>query len=83
MKVSFICPIYNKLKFLPMVTKGIFNQIGSFDKEYIFIDDGSQDGSLDEIKRLTKKSVKIVSIKIIKDQPFQHKKEFNLQKAII
>ena len=63
MKISFICPIYNKLKFLPMVTKGIFDQIGSFDKEYLFIDDGSQDGSLDEIKRLTKKkkSVKIIS----------------------
>ena len=63
MNISFICPIYNKLKFLPTVTKGIFDQIGSFDKEYLFIDDGSQDGSLDEIKRLTKKkkSVKIIS----------------------
>ena len=63
MKVSFICPIYNKFKFLSKVTKGIFNQVGSFDKEYIFINDGSQDGSLDEIKRLTKKknSVKIIS----------------------
>tara|TARA_Y100001968_G_scaffold14785_1_gene11898 strand:+ start:1353 stop:2291 length:939 start_codon:yes stop_codon:yes gene_type:complete len=63
LKVSFICPVFNKLKFLPRVTKGIFDQIGSFDREYIFIDDGSQDGSLDEIKKLTKKkkSVKIIS----------------------
>ncbi len=63
MKVSFICPVYNKLKFLPEVTKAIFNQVGTFDREYIFIDDGSLDGSLEAIKKLTKKKkfVKIIS----------------------
>jgi len=62
LKISFICPVYNKKKFLPKVLKGIFDQIGSFSKEYIFIDDGSNDGSLNELKKLTKniKNIKIL-----------------------
>lgn len=55
MKVTFICPVYNKEKYLPFVIQGIKNQTGTFDKEYIFINDGSSDNSLDVIKKLTKK----------------------------
>ena len=55
MKVSFICPVYNKEKYLPFVIHGIKNQTGTFDKEYIFVNDGSSDNSLEIIKKLTKK----------------------------
>ena len=54
-KISFVCPIYNKKKYLNNVLNSIKSQLGSFDKEYIFINDGSNDGSLEFIKEKTKK----------------------------
>ncbi len=54
-KISFICPIFNKEKYLPKVLKSIKNQIGDFNKEYIFINDGSTDNSLDFLEKETKK----------------------------
>ena len=63
MKVTYICPVYNKEKYLPTVIEGIKGQKGSFDKEYIFIDDGSSDNSLELLKKLTKglSETKIIS----------------------
>ena len=63
MKISFICPVYNKIKYLPRVINSIKNQVGDFEKEYIFINDGSNDGSLEFITKETKnwKNKKIIS----------------------
>jgi glycosyltransferase involved in cell wall biosynthesis len=61
-KVSFVCPIYNKKKYLPYVLKSIKEQKGSFEKEYIFINDGSQDGSLEYLKKSTSKWKNILII---------------------
>jgi glycosyltransferase involved in cell wall biosynthesis len=54
-KISFICPVFNKKKYLSRVLNSIKNQKGSFEKEYIFINDGSRDGSLEYIKKTTSK----------------------------
>ena len=54
-KISFICPVFNKEKYLPKVLESIRNQVGDFKKEYIFINDGSTDNSLDLLKEGTKK----------------------------
>ena len=54
-KISFICPIFNKEKYLPKVLESIKNQVGDFKKEYIFINDGSTDNSLKLLKEETKK----------------------------
>ena len=40
-KISFVCPIFNKEKYLPYVLNSIKKQEGDFEKEYIFINDGS------------------------------------------
>ena len=53
-KISFVCPIFNKKKYLNDVLNSIKNQKGSFEKEYIFINDGSTDDSLDFLKKKTK-----------------------------
>ena len=54
-KISFICPVFNKEKYLPKVLESIKNQVGDFKKEYIFINDGSTDNSLKLLKEGTKK----------------------------
>ena len=63
LKVSFVCPIFNKEKYLPAVLNALKNQKGHFKKEYIFVNDGSSDNSLACLKSITKKwkNIKIVS----------------------
>tara|TARA_B100000963_G_C22576853_1_gene648851 strand:+ start:89 stop:1024 length:936 start_codon:yes stop_codon:yes gene_type:complete len=54
-KISFVCPIFNKKKYINLVLSSIKRQVGSFEKEYIFINDGSTDGSLEYLKKQTQK----------------------------
>ncbi len=51
--VAFVVPVYNKARWLPRVLDRIAAQRGSFSREYIFVDDGSTDGSLSVLKRHT------------------------------
>lgn len=51
--VSFLIPVFNKAPWLSEVIDSIANQTGTFNKEYIFVDDGSTDHSLEIIKRKT------------------------------
>ncbi|NVK19879.1 MAG: glycosyltransferase [Methylocystaceae bacterium] len=52
-KVSFVVTVYNKAPFLPDVITALKAQTGSFDREYVFVNDGSTDNSLDVVKRET------------------------------
>ncbi len=52
--VSFVITVFNKSKFLKPVIKSLKSQKGKFQKEYIFIDDGSTDGSYKILKNETK-----------------------------
>ena len=54
-KISFVCPIFNKKKYLNLVLSSIKKQVGSFEREYIFIDDGSTDGSLEYLQKKTRR----------------------------
>ena len=54
-KVSFVCPIYNKSSYLNKVLRSIRKQKGGYEKEYIFINDGSEDSSLLKLKNITTK----------------------------
>ena len=51
--VSYVVTVYNKRPFLPQVIAGLAAQKGDFAREFIFVDDGSSDGSAAEIARLT------------------------------
>jgi glycosyltransferase involved in cell wall biosynthesis len=53
--VSFVVPVFNKSSYLKHVVNSISSQKGDFDKEYIFIDDGSTDDSLKILKKETRK----------------------------
>lgn len=63
--VSFVVPVFNKAKYLKTVIKSLRQQTGNFDKEYIFINDGSTDNSLEILKkeRRSLKNCKIISQK--------------------
>ncbi|MAI29595.1 MAG: hypothetical protein CMP38_05240 [Rickettsiales bacterium] len=63
--VSFVIPVFNKSLYLKHVVNSISSQKGDFDKEYIFIDDGSTDDSLKILKKETRKlkNCKIISQK--------------------
>ena len=63
--VSFVVPVFNKSSYLKHVVNSISSQKGDFDKEYIFIDDGSTDDSLKILKKETRKlkNCKIISQK--------------------
>ena len=60
--VSFVIPVFNKSTFLEYIIQSLRSQKGNFEKEFIFIDDGSTDDSYSKLKTLTKglKSCKIL-----------------------
>jgi glycosyltransferase involved in cell wall biosynthesis len=51
--VSFIVTVYNKIRFLPRVLQALADQKGEFEREYVFVDDGSTDRSLDYLRFAT------------------------------
>ncbi len=63
--VTFITTVYNKSKYLKYVIQSIRNQTGDFKKEFIFINDGSTDNSLEILEKETKnlKNCKIITQK--------------------
>ena len=62
-RVSYIITIFNKTEFISRVVQSLAEDGGNFDKEYIFVDDGSTDGSaemLESIKSGLPGNVKII-----------------------
>jgi len=54
MSVSFVIPVFNKAAYLPDVLAAVAAQRGDFAREFIFVDDGSTDNSLEVVRALTK-----------------------------
>ncbi len=52
--VSYVVPVYNKARYLPRVLAQIARQQGDFRRQYVFIDDGSTDGSLEILREATR-----------------------------
>lgn len=50
--VSYVVTLYNKTAFLPYLVGGLLAQEGDFDKEFIFVDDGSTDGTADVLEAM-------------------------------
>ena len=62
-KLSIICPCYNEEESIDIFYNELMNELGSLDYELIFIDDGSSDNTLINIKNLTilDKNIKFIS----------------------
>lgn len=52
MKLSIVTPSFNGLRFLDRAAGSILSQTGDFDLQWIVVDGGSTDGTLDYLRRL-------------------------------
>jgi glycosyltransferase involved in cell wall biosynthesis len=63
--VSYVITVYNKAQYLPGVIDSLSLQEGNFEREFIFIDDGSTDDSAEAVTKATRgwDNVRILSQK--------------------
>ena len=61
MQVSVITPCFNSAAYLEQTLQSVLAQQGDFDLEYLVIDGGSTDGSLDIIERYRGRLARVVS----------------------
>ena len=52
MKLSFVIPAYNERESLRGLVEGILEHTGAHEAQILFIDDGSTDGTYDEMVAL-------------------------------
>lgn len=63
MKQSFICPCYNEEKNIKPFAKAVLNAFANTDEyELVFINDGSADNTIGELKKLKKESCQNIKI---------------------
>ncbi len=55
MKISIVVPCFNEEKTIPLFFDEVEKFKGIHEFEYLFIDDGSKDGTLQAIKQLAEK----------------------------
>jgi glycosyltransferase involved in cell wall biosynthesis len=60
-KISIVTPSFNGVRFLPATARSILSQSGNFDLEWLIIDGGSTDGTLDFLKSLADPRVRWIS----------------------
>ena len=58
MKLSILIPVYNEIRYLELLTEKLFDSFKNEDVEYIFINDGSTDGSKEWIHNFNEKNSK-------------------------
>jgi glycosyltransferase involved in cell wall biosynthesis len=63
MKISIVTPTFNGMKYLPATGTSVLSQAGGFDLEWIVVDGGSTDGTVDYLRGLNDPHVRWVSEK--------------------
>lgn len=68
MLLSIILPVYNMEKFLYHCISSIVEQFKSSDVEYLFVNDGSTDSSLDILKKFKEQNINQINITIVNQE---------------
>lgn len=61
--ISFVCPLYNKAEYLPAVLAALYQQAPNHNRQFIFVDDGSTDDSLDMTRSITRQWANCVYVR--------------------
>ena len=59
MKISIVIPSFNEEKNIPLLYKQIVDNLGEYNFNCIFVDDGSSDKTFEEIKKLSEKDSRV------------------------
>ena len=62
-KLSLVICVYNEKPNIKPLVEQIYNSLQGFDFEIVYVDDGSTDGTQQEIKSLNKKEIVLVELK--------------------
>ena len=63
MKLSIVISVYNEEKNVSLLTEQLTAALGDMDYEIIFVDDGSEDGTLRELKKLKNERLQIIELR--------------------
>jgi len=82
LKLSIIIPVFNEINFLENFCKNLFYSFKDEDVEYIFVNDGSTDGSgqwiEEKVKKIKNKNIKTINIDKNKGKGFALRKGIKL-----
>ena len=70
-KIILIVPCYNEEEVLPIFYEAvdeISREMGNYSFEYIFVDDGSTDRTLEKLKKLAEKDSRITYLSFSKEK---------------
>lgn len=66
-KISVVVPVYKSQEILPELFRQVDDALRDFEYELILVNDGSPDGSWDEIRKLTEKSPCVIGVNLRKN----------------
>jgi polyisoprenyl-phosphate glycosyltransferase len=69
--LSVVIPCYNEIDNVEHICAEVLSELGEFDLELIFVDDGSSDGTLDVIKRLARADGRVHYISFTRNFGFE------------
>ena len=62
MKISVLVPCFNEIKTINVILEKIIKSLEVYDFEIIIVDDGSRDGSAEEIKKIEKNFTNVLGV---------------------
>ncbi|MBU6379325.1 MAG: glycosyltransferase [Gammaproteobacteria bacterium] len=73
-ELSIVIPVYNEQLVLPMLAARLFPALDTLGRSYevLFVDDGSRDGSADELRRIQRERSDVVRVLLLRFNVGQH-----------
>jgi len=65
-KVSIVVPVYNEVESVPHLHRAIREAMAGRDYEVVYVDDGSTDGSIEELERLVRQDAEVGRLVVLR-----------------